>query len=122
MYLLVNIVTMNWRDYSINNKISSLSCLRLMLKFLEPTESSKFLTLIINTIYSLMCNKFDGTMESSKVRLLEVKISSHFVKILLDYQVKTVCANFISIVFTMFPNLDSYQVIETTNNDGEYIK
>ena len=104
MMLLVNVVTIRWKRGNIDEKIQSLKCLRVLLRFIRKDDSPKYVTQVLTMVDSAMAFKCE-LFALSKIRLLAMKALSHFVKIVLTCQVKTVGENLCKIVVSIFPLL-----------------
>ena len=104
MMLLVTIITIRWKRGNIDEKIQYLKWLRVLLRFIRKDDSPKYVTqvlLMVDSAMAFKCELFD----LSKIRLWVMKIISHFVKIVLTCQVKTVGENLCKIVVSIFPFL-----------------
>ena len=107
MMLLVNNVTMRWKNGDINDKIQALRCLRVLLNFLSPSDSSHYVTQILNMVDTAMHfeNEDDTISILSKVHYSAAKALGKFVHILMSSDWKIVAENLSKIIVCLFPLL-----------------
>ena len=72
MMLLVNVVTIRWKRGNIDEKIQSLKCLRVLLRFIRKDDSPKYVTQVLTMVDSTMAFKRE-LFALSKIRLWAMK-------------------------------------------------
>ena len=105
MRLLVNITT-KWKRGRMYAKLSSMKCLRVLLRFLCPEEAPQYLTAILGIIDGCMNLEQGPSDDYSMLRTLAVRNLAQYIRTLLSTNLEIVGENLCNIIVSLFPLFD----------------
>ena len=112
MYLIVNMVQLNWRSRETPHKVQALRCLLVLLDFLNPSDAPQYLPQVLSTVNAAVTPKrvigvYDGVHDGDdrSLRLHAVRCLSKFIRLSATDNIEPAIDNLTTIVVSLLPIL-----------------
>ena len=115
MYLIVNMVQLNWASRKTAQQVQALRCLYELLDFLNSSESPQYFPQVLSTVNAAITvnRAFDVyDPDDSTLRLHAVQCLSKFVRLSAEENIESVMDNLTTIVVSLLPILEEDGVDE----------
>jgi hypothetical protein len=115
MYLIVNMVQLNWASRKTAQQVQALRCLYELLDFLNSSESPQYFPQVLSTVNAAITVNIGIDVydpDDSTLRLHAVQCLSKFVRLSAEDNIESVMDNLTTIVVSLLPILEEDGVDE----------
>ncbi len=108
MYLIVNMVQLNWKSRTTAHKVQALRCLHVLLDYLNASDAPQYLPQVLSTVNSAITpNRADSVYDpdGSSLLLNAVRCLSKFIRLSAQDNIESVVDNLTTIVVSLLPIL-----------------